>query len=93
MRRIFLIWCILVLPVCSKGQTSLRLNEKGYFEMPGLNVTVFADIYPEGHQTGVTIIQHGQRVVANGDVRLEISPGQWSPIPKEGAQTIDVENK
>lgn len=68
---------------------SLKLNEKGYFEMPGLNVTVFADIYPEGHQTGVSIIQHGQRVAANGDVRLEASPGQWSPIPKDGKQTID----
>jgi endoglucanase len=72
------------------GQTSLQLNEKGYFEMHGLNVTVFADIYPEGHQTGVSIIQHGQRVVANGDVRLEISPGQWSPIPKAGKQSIDA---
>lgn len=68
---------------------SLKLNEKGYFAMPGLNVTVFADIYPEGHQTGVSIIQHGQRVAANGDVRLEVSPGQWSPIPKDGKQTID----
>lgn len=93
MRKFIFFCCMLALSVCSKGQSSLRLNEKGYFEMPGLNVTVFADIYPEGHQTGVTIIQHGQRVVANGDVRLEISPGQWSPIPKEGAQTIDVENR
>ncbi len=71
----------------------LSLNDKGYFEMPGINVTVFADIYPEGHQTGVTIIQHGERVVANGDVRLEISPGQWSPIPKAGKEVIDEVNK
>jgi hypothetical protein len=72
---------------------SLTMNEKGYFEMPGLNVTIFADIYPEGHQTGVTIIQHGERVAANGDVRLEVSPGQWSPIPKAGKQTIDPQTK
>lgn len=71
----------------------LSLNDKGYFEMPGINVTVFADIYPEGHQTGVTVIQHGERVMANGDLRLEISPGQWSPIPKAGAEIIDKENK
>ncbi|MGM0376908.1 MAG: glycoside hydrolase family 9 protein, partial [Bacteroidota bacterium] len=76
-----------------KAQTSLELNEKGYLEMPGLNVTVFADIYPEGHQTGVTIIQHGQRVVANGDIRLEVSPGQWSPIPAAGEETIDKETE
>jgi hypothetical protein len=71
---------------------SLKINNRGYFEMPGLNVTVFADIYPEGHQTGVTIIQHGERVAANGDVRLEISPGQWSPIPKAGEKMVDSLN-
>ncbi len=77
----------------STGQSFLSLNEKGYFEMTGLNVTVFADIYPEGHQTGVTIIQHGQRVAANGDIRLETSPGQWSPIPAAGKEIIDTENE
>ncbi|HXC09083.1 MAG TPA: glycoside hydrolase family 9 protein [Steroidobacteraceae bacterium] len=68
----------------------LKLNAQGYFEAPGLNVTVFADIYPDGHQTGVTVIQHGVRVAANGDVRLEPSPGQWSPMPAGGAQTVDA---
>src|ERR1700722_19688787 len=68
----------------------LKLNSLGYFEAPGLNVTVFADIYPDGHQTGVTVIQHGVRVAANGDLRLEPSPGQWSPMPAGGAQTVDA---
>ena len=67
----------------------LALNDKDYFEMQGLNVTVFSDIYPDGHQTGVTVIQHGSRVAANGDLRLEISPGQWSPVPVGGKQTVD----
>lgn len=63
------------------AQERLLLNEQNYFEMHGLNVTFFSDFYPEGHQSGVTIIQHGNRVAANGDLRLEASPGQWSPIP------------
>src|SRR6187455_719233 len=67
----------------------LTLNEQNYFAMQGLNVTVFSDIYPDGHQTGVTIIQHGSRVAANGDLRLEVSPGQWSPVPAGGAQVVD----
>lgn len=67
----------------------LTLNSQDYFEMQGLNVTVFSDIYPDGHQTGVTVIQHGSRVAANGDLRLEISPGQWSPMPVGGKQTVD----
>lgn len=72
------------------AEPALKLNEKGYFETPGLNVTVFADIYPDGHQTGVTVIQHGSRVAANGDLRLEPSPGQWSPMPAgDGTNTVD----
>jgi endoglucanase len=71
------------------SQNNLKFSDKGYFQMPGLEVTVFADIYPEGHQTGITIIQHGERVVANGDIRLEVSPGQWSPVPKAGKKSID----
>lgn len=87
---------ILALAVCAclampAGATKrLELNEQGYFEAPGLNVTVFADIYPDGHQTGVTVIQHGERVAANGDLRLEPSPGQWSPVPAgDGKATHD----
>ncbi len=72
------------------AEPALKLNDKGYFETPGLNVTVFADIYPDGHQTGVTVIQHGVRVAANGDLRLEPSPGQWSPMPAgDGANIVD----
>ncbi|MBK8392705.1 MAG: hypothetical protein IPL23_27040 [Saprospiraceae bacterium] len=62
----------------------LILSPEGYFTSRGLDVTVFDDIYPDGHQTGVTVIQHGERTIANGDLRLEISPGQWSPVPKGG---------
>ncbi|QIK79928.1 glycoside hydrolase [Sphingomonas piscis] len=50
---------------------------------------VFNDYYPEGHQTGVTIIQHGKRVAANGDIRLEPSPGQWSAMPKTVTRNVD----
>ena len=93
MRFDILLLIAFCLSFTAKGQKNLSLNEKGYFEMPGLNVTVFADIYPEGHQTGVTIIQHGQRVAANGDIRLEVSPGQWSPIPAAGKEIIDTDNE
>jgi hypothetical protein len=77
------------LAIDANAEPLLKLNSAGYFEAPGLNVTVFADIYPDGHQTGVTVIQHGVRVAANGDLRLEPSPGQWSPMPAGGAQSVD----
>lgn len=82
-----------VLAFQAQAASSLKLNEQGYFEAPGLNVTVFADIYPDGHQTGVTVIQHGERVAANGDLRLEPSPGQWSPVPAgDGKARYDAAN-
>ena len=50
---------------------------------------VFFDIYPEGHQGAVGIIQNGTRVATNGDLRLEPTPGQWQPIPKVGKRSVD----
>lgn len=69
---------------------NLTLGDQGYLAEPGLNVMAFSDYYPDGHQTGVTVIQHGVRVAANGDLRLEPSPGQWSPMPTVGQHTVDV---
>jgi endoglucanase len=71
----------------------LALNDNEYFEKAGLNVMAFSDFYPEGHQGGVSIIQNGVRVAANGDVRLEPTPGQWQPIPKLDKRIVDKENE
>jgi endoglucanase len=71
------------------AKLGLRLNEREYFAMPGLDVMAFQDIYPEGHQGGVGIIQNGERVAANGDLRLEPAPGQWAPVPVQGKRTVD----
>jgi endoglucanase len=68
---------------------SLQLNEKEYFEMPGLNVMSFQDIYPEGHQAGVSIILNGVRIATNGDIRLDSTPGQWQPMPKQNSRVVD----
>lgn len=43
----------------------------------------FDDIYPEGHQGGVCVIMNGHRIATNGDIRLEATPGQWQPVPKQ----------
>jgi hypothetical protein len=72
-----------------KAPAALRLNELEYLEMPGLNVMLAHDYYPEGHQGGVGIIQNGQRVATNGDIRLDRTPGQWQPVPKVGKRAVD----
>jgi hypothetical protein len=68
---------------------ALRLNDRGYFESPGLNVMVGSDYYPDGHQGGVGIIQNGERTATNGDLRLEPTPGQWQPMPKVVGREVD----
>jgi endoglucanase len=83
-----LLCAVSALPAAA-GAQDLKINDKGYFARQGLNVMVFSDYYPEGHQTGITIVQHGTRVAANGDLRLEESPGQWSPMPAVGRRVVD----
>src|SRR6266571_3186799 len=68
---------------------SLRLNNQEYFELPGLNVMAFQDIYPEGHQAGISIVQNGVRVATNGDLRLDPTPGQWQSMPKQDKRVVD----
>ena len=59
------------------------LSEKGYFRHDGVDVMAFDDIYPEGHQGGVSLLMHGVRIATNGDLRLEPTPGQWQPVPRQ----------
>jgi hypothetical protein len=95
-RRFLLILLILFL-ICffwsaaSAQKPALQLNDLEYFEMPGTNVMVFQDIHPEGHQGGVTLIQNGVRIACNGDLRLEPTPGQWQPIPKQDRRLVNRE--
>ena len=70
-----------------------RLNpETGYFENMGVTVMAFNDIYAAGHQSGVCLIMHGNRVGTNGDLRLEQTPGQWQPLPRAVERKVDAEN-
>ena len=71
---------VFALVQASAQQDALRINAEGYYENRGVNVMLFDDFYPEGHQGGLTIVQAGRRIAANGDVRLEPAPGQWAPI-------------
>ena len=67
-----------------------QLTSSGYFQNKGVDVMAFDDIYPEGHQGGVCIILHGNRVATNGDIRLEATPGQWQPVPVQRDRKLDI---
>lgn len=84
---LFSICLFLVINVHAQG---FKLNENGYFRNRGVDVMAFDDIYPEGHQGGVCVIMHGNRVATNGDIRLEETPGQWQPVPKQRNRKADT---
>lgn len=62
--------------------------ETGYFTREGVDVIAFEDIYPEGHQGGVSLLMHGERIAANGVVRFEPAPGQWQPVPLQLERSV-----
>jgi endoglucanase len=66
-----------------------KLTSSGYFKNQGVDVMAFDDIYPEGHQGGVCVIMNGHRIATNGDIRMEATPGQWQPVPKQLDRKLD----
>ena len=74
------------------GAQGFRINDGGYFNLQGVDAMAFNDYYPEGHQGGICVIMNGQRIVTNGDIRFEPTPGQWQPVPKQLSRDI-VGNK
>ena len=89
MKRVLtiLISCLLIQTLVA--DPSLEINDKDYLEMPGLNVFAFTALYPEGHQGGIDIIQHGKRVATNGNLFFQPTPGQWQPVPKLVNKEVD----
>ena len=88
--------CLLASSVFSQlsaTQSKLNINELEYLEMRGLNVMLAQDYYPEGHQSGISIIQNGIRVASNGEFRLEPTPGPGHAQPKVGKRVVDREKQ
>jgi hypothetical protein len=81
---------IVLIQLSFSQQSSFTLNKQEYFERGGVNIMAFQDIYPEGHQGGVAVIMHGKRLATNGDIRLDETPGQWQPIPKQIERKVDA---
>lgn len=77
-----------LLAASASAQGAFTLTDRGYFERGGVNVMAFQDFYPDGHQGGITVVQHGVRIAANGDLRLDATPGQWDPVPKQDGREV-----
>ncbi|NMB06501.1 MAG: glycoside hydrolase [Bacteroidales bacterium] len=83
-------FCSLIIFTSLRAQ-EFQLGRSGYFQNRGVEVMAYDDIYPEGHQGGVSLIMHGNRVATNGDIRLEPTPGQWQPVPKQIRRDADID--
>lgn len=74
---------------------SLRLNDKGYFEGPAVNVLAFSNwydgLFADSKISGIEIIQQGLRNATNGDVRLSATPGQWDAIGALVDRKVDAQ--
>jgi len=63
----------------------LKLTDHDVFEKQGLSVLVhqnaFHPIFLDQKIAGIEIIQHGERIATDGEVRLLPTPEQWDPAP------------
>lgn len=95
----FIISCLIFTVTCLQAQQiqnsedDFVINDQEYLERNGANVMLAYDFYPESHQGGVGLIQNGLRVLTNGDLRLEPTPGQWQPVPKVAERVVDLDNQ
>ena len=84
MIRIKTIIAVIAMSTAITGQAqTFQLSADGYFNAGGTDVMAFRDFYPEGHQVCLCVIINGLRIATNGDLRLEATPGQWQPVPKQ----------
>src|ERR1700733_5838744 len=85
MRRTFA--CVALAACCSGNlpAADLHLNDLDYFESQGLSVlayqNLFHDIFRDQKLGGIEIIQHGERIATDGEVRLQPTPEQWDQVP------------
>lgn len=88
-KHIFLATFLLTIISVSMSAQQIQLNSAGYFNNQGVDVMAFNDFYPEGHQGGVSVLMNGHRIATNGDIRMEATPGQWQPVPKQLSRKIE----
>jgi endoglucanase len=68
--------------------TPYKLNSYLCYETPSVVILFYHNVYEEGKQGGVEIIQQGTRIVGNGNLRLNPSPGQWDARPENRTPLI-----
>ncbi|QIK77870.1 glycoside hydrolase [Sphingomonas piscis] len=75
------------------GAQTLTANKAGYVGTRGVDYFTFTNwydgLFADAKISGVEIVQQGNRVATNGDVRLSATPGQWDPIGRMVERKVD----
>lgn len=64
------------------------LNSYQVYEAPAVAVLFYHNVYEEGKQGGLEMLQRGVRVAGNGNLRLGAAPEQWDVLPKKGERQL-----
>ncbi len=97
-RLTFLSLIVLLLAVCNHGSSQdLILNDLEYFEVQGVNILVYSNLFTGGFNdektAGIELIHHGVRTAQGGAVRLSNTPEQWDLVPAIPTRTVDHASK
>jgi endoglucanase len=97
-RPTFLSLIALLLAACNYASSQeLILNDLEYFEMQGVNVLVYNNLFTGGFNdektAGIELIHHGVRTAQGGAVRLSNTPEQWDLIPAIPTRKVDRASK
>ena len=89
MKKVLTLISVMILSCAVLSAQEFKLNESGYFKAGGVDAMAFDDFYPEGHQGGVAVIMNARRILTNGDIRFEPTPGQWQPLPMKVKREVE----
>lgn len=81
-------------PLCAQDRAApLTLGDGEIYRAPGVDWLVFSNwydgLFADSKISGVELIQQGERIATNGDVRLSSTPGQWDAIGRLVNRRVD----
>ena len=83
--------------VGASSTPKLALNDREYFEAPGVNVLAFSNspggMFFDSKTSGIEIIHFEERTATNGDVRLLHTPEQWDGMGELVERTVHRDAK
>lgn len=73
----------------TQAPAQITLNEKEYFEGPGIKFLLFHNNYMGGFQGGLQLVQNGERVLDTGTILLRMKQGSGAARPAVARREVD----